>query len=139
MTTPTPRQAALERLATALKDRWYQIADTQVIDHCLSRAWDQLADAALAAVEQAAPEGERRFPNEHDAALRLTHDAKCEAGRGAGETFCVNGCACGERSLADARTAMWELVKRLDQHEELSDILAWAAVVAAVKEEKRDA
>jgi len=55
MTTPTPRQAALERLATALKDRWYQIADTEVIDNHLSRAWDQLADAALTAVEQAAP------------------------------------------------------------------------------------
>ena len=57
--TTSNRQAALERLATALKDRWFQIADTEVIGHHLSHAWNQLADAALAAVEQTGPEEAR--------------------------------------------------------------------------------
>ena len=67
------RQATLERLATALKDRWYQIADTEVIDHHLSRAWEQLADAALAAVEQAAP-GRAPSHHEHERGAPLTPD-----------------------------------------------------------------
>lgn len=139
------RQATLERLATALKDRWFQIADTEVIGHHLSRAWEQLADAALAAVEQAAPEGQSTLTTQAcaDCSVAISWDAEPEP-------LCDE---CVRDRYHDAREALREaatwaknshaVVEGQHRHYDRYSIdcaacqwLALPAVVAAMKEEK---
>jgi hypothetical protein len=72
----------------------------------------------------------------------------CEAGQKDGETFCVSGCACGERSLRDARAAIREAARIIADRTELMgetaddplpDVKAWLALpaVQVAREEKR--
>ena len=130
VSAPTSRQAALEAIGEILHaTQTKNCLTSHALEDCVHRdPIRQWAKAILAAVEHAAPEGERLEECPRNCTTFQQY-GDCDH-RNPSEL------AAAKIALCKARGAIRELVKRLDQHEELSDILAWPAVVAAMKEEK---